>query len=158
MKGNEQKYMLGEELALFTHHHRDWSLLPVAPSSRALSIERYYIWNACMHAFPLKPAPPPWWGHAPLTCCIPFEKTSSELLSDYRHIFLLMSPHPPFFDLCKYWTERRRAETPASSCRRRQDGGGPPRGRQAETRMWESRERWVKSLHSACTTVQSLLC
>lgn len=33
MKSNEEKYMLGEELALFTHHHRGWSLLPArAPS------------------------------------------------------------------------------------------------------------------------------
>lgn len=39
MEGNEEKYMLGEELGLFTHHHSDGSLLPGgAPSS----IERYY--------------------------------------------------------------------------------------------------------------------
>ena len=58
MKDNEGKYMLGEELALFSHHHRDWSSLPGARRLCTLSTERYYIWNAYVKAVPYS-----WRGH-----------------------------------------------------------------------------------------------
>jgi len=52
MKGNEEKYMLGQELALFTHHHKDWSFLAFLPLDSTLTwgilhlkFMHIFLWN-----------------------------------------------------------------------------------------------------------------
>lgn len=115
MKGNEETYMLGEELALFTHHHRDWSL-----HSCAFSIERYYIWNSCMFSL---------WNvyltpHAAMQLgnMLHFiKRISSCPLTGLETSLFINEPFPTSFDFCTYRNKQRQAEIPTSSCTVHQD-------------------------------------
>lgn len=49
MKCNEEKCMLGQELALFTHHHKDWSSIPFLSLDSALTWEILHL--KCMQIF-----------------------------------------------------------------------------------------------------------
>lgn len=92
MKGNEEKYMLGEELALFTHHHRDWSLLPLLSPARGLNWEVLHL--KCMHALPLKCILRSSHAAAQLGNVLHFIKKISLPTTECRHVLLLMSLFP----------------------------------------------------------------
>lgn len=122
MEGNEEKYKLGEELALFTHHHKDWSPLPFLSLLSALNWEILHL--KFMHIF--------LWN----VYCAP--ETADAQLGNVLHFINHPPTHPPhpptpprplsgletqvfinepfsLFDFSTYWDEWRQAEIPVSS-------------------------------------------
>lgn len=112
MKGNEEKYMLGAELALFTHHHKDWSLLPFLSLASGLNWEivhlkfmQIFLWNVYC-------APD---ADAQLGNVLHFiKKISPQPLSGLETRIFINEPFS-LFDFFTHWDEWRQAEIPVSS-------------------------------------------
>lgn len=148
MKGNEEKYMLGEEHALFTHHHRDWSLLPFLSLVSGLNWEILHL--KFMHIFLWNVYCAPG-AAAQLANVLHFiKKISSQPLSGLETRLFINEPFS-LFDFPAYWNEWRQAEIPASSwCVRTPVSSAvcSLKGIKRQKR-WANQKasEWVKSLH-----------
>lgn len=152
MKGNEEKYMLGEELALFIHHHKDWFLLPFLSLISGLNWEilRLKFMHICL------------WN----VYCAP---DRAEQLGNMLHFIKKISSQPlsrletrlfinasfSLFDFSTYWDEWRQDEIPVFSWYFTTTVSSvvlPSQRRQMVNRWTNKKDGdWVKSLHLVCT-------
>lgn len=152
MKGNEEKYMLGEELALFTHHHRDWSLLPFLSLVSGLNWEilhlkfmHIFLWNVYC-------APD---ASAQLGNVLHFIKNiSSQPLSGLETRLFINEPFSPLWFLHTLkWVETSWNPSFLLICQDYSELGCFLPQRHQTVKRWANRKdsEWVKSLHLVYT-------